>query len=345
MKKLSFFNKIVLGINSIAALLLVLSFFISKFPAEKYTFFAILSLSVPFVISLNILTALYWLVERKKFFRISTILLLIGYFIFSPIFKFSTTEKLSKEDDFTLMSFNTRNFNINGGLKVENVDSLIVDFLTIENADILCFQEYHHAMKISDKLNQYEYKFVDFIYGENKRRVIQAIYSKYPILKVEPIEFPKSANSAIYTDVIIKTDTVRIYNLHLQSFKLAPEVSTIQNQDSKRLFARLKKVLRLQKEQMSIVKEHYLKCDYKKILVGDFNNTQFSSAYSIVEKDFQDSFIEAGKGFGRTYNLKGLPIRIDYILPDDSFEVIKHQNYDVKLSDHYPIKATLRIKN
>ena len=347
MKKLSLLNKIILFINYIFVLLLVCTFFISKLPAEKFTFFTLLSLTVPFIIIINFLLVLYWLIKKKKFFFISTITLFIAYFVLSPIYKFkdSNNDDVSKGDNFTLMTFNTRNFNVNGGLKINNVDSLIVDFITKKDVDILCFQEYHHAMKISDKLKQYDYKFVDFIYGKNTGRVIQAIYSKYPILKVEPIEFPKSANSAIYADVIIKKDTVRIYNLHLQSFNIEPEVSTIKNQDSKRLFTRLKKVLRLQKEQMLIIKDHYKKCTYRKILTGDFNNTQFSNTYGIVANDFQDSFIEAGEGFGLTYDLKGLPMRIDYILVDEAFEVLSHENFDVKLSDHYPLKATLRLKD
>jgi len=38
-------------------------------------------------------------------------------------------------------------------------------------------------------------------------------------------------------------------------------------------------------------------------------------------------------------------MRIDFIMADDYFEILEHQNYDVKLSDHYPIKATLKIKD
>jgi len=38
-------------------------------------------------------------------------------------------------------------------------------------------------------------------------------------------------------------------------------------------------------------------------------------------------------------------MRIDYIMADDSFEILEHQNYDVKLSDHYPIKGILKIKD
>ena len=337
-------QKLILIFNYLAALLLFFTFFVPIIPADKYTFFSILGLFVPFLITLNIALVIYWLIKRKKFFLISASLLLLGYFLLQPIYKFNRSSIGSLGNELSIMTFNTRDFDIRGSLGKENVDSLILDFVTKEDADIVCFQEFHHAMKHRKELKQYPYQFVDFIYGKNSGRVIQAIYSKYPILQLKLIEFPKSANSALYADIVMKKDTIRIYNLHLQSFKISPEVSTIKNQDSKRLVGRLSKVLKLQKEQADIIKDHYNNTNYKKILVGDFNNTQFSNIYRIVKGDFQDSFVEAGEGFGRTYDLKGMPLRIDYILADDSFEVLGHQNYDVKLSDHYPVKATLRIK-
>ncbi len=344
MKKLSIFQKFILLFNYGVAFLLLLSFFAKNLPAEKYTIFAVLSLILPLVVVLNIVLMLYWLLKRKRFFWLSAVLLVISYVVLLPIYKFGEPSVKAGKGDFTVMTFNTRNFNKFKSIDKNNVDSLIIDFVNKEDADIICFQEFYHAMKRSDKLSQYTYQFVDFVYGENTGRVIQAVYSKYPILKVEPIEFPKSANSAIYADILIKKDTLRIYNLHLQSFKISPEVNTFKNQNSKRLFGRLKKVIKLQKDQIDIIKEHHTKTNHKTIFVGDFNNTQFSNIYNTLKGDFQDSFLEAGQGFGRTYDLNGLPMRIDYILTDDSFEILEHQNYDVKLSDHYPIKATLQIK-
>ena len=64
-----------------------------------------------------------------------------------------------------------------------------------------------------------------------------------------------------------------------------------------------------------------------------------------MKEDFQDTFLERGSGFGRTYDLWKIPLRIDYILVDDDFEVLAHKNYDERLSDHYPVMATLRLNS
>lgn len=344
MKKNTFIKNALLLFNYIVAFFLILSFFISILPQEKFILFGVLGIAVPIVIASNLFFVLYWIYKKSRGVLISLSLLVIAYFILPPIYKFEKNLKNKSDSDFSLMTFNTRSFNTSHVINQDNIDSLIINFVEVENPDIVCFQEFYYAMKRSSKLNQYPYKFVDFIDGENNKRVIQAIYSKFPILKVEPIEFPKSANSVIFADLLIKKDTVRVYNVHFQSFKISPEVNTLKNQNSKRLRGRLMKVLKLQKEQANIVKNHYLETNYKTIIAGDFNNTQFSNTYHILKDDFQDSFMEAGKGFGRTYNLKGLPMRIDYIMADVSFEILEHQNYDVELSDHYPIKARFKLK-
>ena len=55
----------------------------------------------------------------------------------------------------------------------------------------------------------------------------------------------------------------------------------------------------------------------------------------------KDTFKQSGNGFGRTFNFKFFPLRIDFILVDEAFTVNNYRTYDVQLSDHYPIKTTL----
>jgi len=66
--------------------------------------------------------------------------------------------------------------------------------------------------------------------------------------------------------------------------------------------------------------------------------------YQTIKGDMSDSFFEKGEGFGKTYRLFRYPMRIDYILADDSFKISDHKNYDERLSDHYPVMATLQLK-
>lgn len=304
-----------------------------------------ISLVVPFLVYVNVGFLFYWSLRKKKHFLLSAALILLWYFILGPFYEFSQKEKNVNTEGLSIMSFNSRNFNDHGQLDTENVDSLILSFVTKKNPDILCFQECFYGMKRSKALNQYKYEYVDHVYGIPATKVIQAVYSKYPIITVDSINFPKSSNSAIYADILYKKDTIRIYNVHLQSFRIIPQIDAIRNEESSKLLAKSKRVMLKQYEQAKLIRQNMQENHYKKIVVGDFNNTQYSNIYKTIKGELTDSFLEKGKGFGRTYSLLGFPIRIDYILSDPAFEVISHQNYKEKLSDHYPIMATLRLKS
>ena len=55
--------------------------------------------------------------------------------------------------------------------------------------------------------------------GKNKSYGI-VTFSKFPIITKGEIIHPASSSLSIYTDVLIQKDTFRIYNNHLQSFRL-----------------------------------------------------------------------------------------------------------------------------
>ncbi len=277
---------------------------------------------------------------------LSCFLLVLWYLLLGSFYQFYNIEDnsdLKKDKTLSLMSFNARSFNELKQLKTEGIEDSIYHFVAVHDPDIVCFQETLYSMKRNNALSQYKYKFVDFVYGEGRDKVIQSIYSKYPIVHIDSINFPNSSNNAIYADLLVEEDTVRVYNLHLQSYRIVPGLRTIQNEESSKLFEKSGRVMLKQYEQAKLVKENMDATPYKKIVVGDFNNTQYSNVYKIIKGDLQDTFLEKGKGFGRTYDLWKFPLRIDYILADENFEVLSHQNFDQHLSDHYPVMATLRL--
>ena len=104
------------------------------------------------------------------------------------------------------------------------------------------------------------------------------------------------------------------------------------------------RVLNKQEEQAKLIHSYVTNSPYPVILGGDFNNVQFSKMHRTMKGHLNDSFLAAGSGFGRTYKLFNLPVRIDYILSDNRFEAISHINYDIELSDHYPVMAELVLK-
>ena len=97
---------------------------------------------------------------------------------------------------------------------------------------------------------------------------------KISIFEYGIIKFPNSANSAIFADILVKNDTLRVYNIHLQSSGINPNVKQLDSETSDRLLIALAKPL-AQQYQAELVLKHMNKSPYKTILNGDFNNTTF----------------------------------------------------------------------
>ena len=95
-----------------------------------------------------------------------------------------------------------------------------------------------------------------------------------------------------------------------------------------------------QVSQTKVLLDHEKNWKGKKIIAGDFNNTSFSWVYTQISKGKKDTFIEAGKGFGKTFDYR-FPMRIDYILTDESAETIEFSSFHQKNSDHFPILTSV----
>lgn len=339
MKKLNTFDKFVFFINSIVAVLLLLSYLLPYIEPKQFPFLSVLSLSVPFLILLNALFALYWLLKVKKQLLLSLVVLLIGYSYLGSLYKFSSSKKIDDSQNISVMNYNVRLFNLFKWISADDVDKKIVKFIMDNQPDILCFQDYRRDKDI--QFNGY-FKF-ETITGE-KIKNGQAIYSKFPIINSGSIDFKDTYNNAIFIDVLKGLDTIRIYNIHLQSMKIDANVDALKKETSENLFRKVSKTFAMQQVQSELFLQHKNKCPYKIIIVGDFNNTAYSYVYKEIKGDMQDAFVEAGNGFGRTFNFKFFPVRIDFILVDDSFEVNRFKTFDVQLSDHYPIMSRVKLK-
>ena len=336
-KRLGSFNKFVFLINVLFALLLLLACIGSYFSWKLFSFLAPLSLIAPYLVFANLAFFLFWTVKKRKQLLLSFSVLLVGYLSQGKIIKFFNSTAVVEDGAISLMTFNSHG---NMGVRWSRnpiYKNEIIDFVRKENPDIVCFQEYSRTNDI--KLKQYPYKYQTPFYSGKSR---QAIFSKYKIIETGSLNFPNSSNNALYADIIIKRDTFRIYNLHLQS--LVVRAGSFKREQPQRLLKRLSKTIEKQQEQSKLVQWHSKTVNYKKIICGDFNNTQFSNVYRTIRGDMNDTFLEKGFGLGSTYIFKFLPFRIDFILADPEIEIKSHKNFDIRLSDHTPIMASFRLK-
>ncbi len=337
MKNLSFFQRIVFFINNVFALLLLLSILIPYIPPKSFPLISVGSLTVPILLVIHLVFILYWiLVGFKKQFLLSTLCILLAIsFSYFP-YKFSGRSEKS-ENAIKIMSYNVRLFNLYNWIKGKNIPIEISKFIALQTPDIVSFQEFDSDVNIP---LEYNFKYVKKK-GENNN-FGQAIFSRFPIINKGSLEFEGTSNNIIFADLQIKQDTVRVYNIHLESFGIKGDLENLDENKSKKLIQRVSSTFVKQQPQVEQLLAHLEKCSYKTMICGDFNNTAYSWVYKQIKGDYKDSFLQAGQGFGKTFELKKFPLRIDFILVNPEFEILAHQNFNIKYSDHEPIMATIK---
>lgn len=339
MKNLKLIDKIIYLVNGLLAFVLLLSYILPLAPPKTFALLSVLSLGVPFLIVVNVLFLMYWLIKLKKQLLISLVVLVVGYLGFGSLYKFSSSNNDTFDNQLDVMNFNVRLFNLYEWIPEKEVETEIVQFLQEKAPDVLSIQEYHPHENIDLSFFKFKYEKL----SGNKTKYGQAIFSQYPIVNSGSIEFPKTSNNAIFVDIVKGEDTLRIYNIHLQSLKIDAKVDKLKQEDSERLLKRVEQTFKMQQFQTELFLLHKRQCPYKMIICGDFNNTAFSYVYKEIKGDLEDAFKEAGNGFGRTYEFKFFPVRIDYIFYDSQLELTSFKTFDKKLSDHYPIRARFKL--
>jgi len=337
MVKYNFLNKIIVLVNSILAILLLLSYLLPYISPETVPIFTIISLAVPVLLALNIFFIIYWIIKLKKYFTISLISIILGIGYISNIYKFSE-KKIFLNDDLKVMSYNVRLFNHYNWSTDSTIVKKISSFIAEKEPDVLSIQEYYDAENLQLK---YPYQFIKTKSNFNKFGL--AIFSKFKIINSGSLDLKESANNIIYTDILKDKDTIRVYNIHLESLKMNTSQENFGIINSDKLLEQMEASFQKQAKQVELFLQHEKKWDGKKILCGDFNNTAFSWVYRELSNEKQDAFKEAGKGLGKTFNY-WYPLRIDFILTDANFDINNFKTFNVPYSDHYPILARLNLK-
>ena len=151
----------------------------------------------------------------KKPFWANLIILLIGMNSISTFVGNTKSEVINSKNNISIMSYNVRLFNAYNWIKKEGVKEEIFDLFTKMNTDILCIQEFYAPKQ----LPELDYSFQHIGLQNKKSQWHMAIYSKFPQIEkgTVSIKGERMNNTCIFSDMIIKNDTIRVYNIHLAS--------------------------------------------------------------------------------------------------------------------------------
>lgn len=365
--KLSWTLRIGQMLNVVSILALLVSYLSAFVDPNKTWIPAFFGLFYPALFFLNLFFVVYWIFKFKYYFVFSLAAILLGISIFFEFVRFNKEKPVGNyKEALNVLSYNVRLFDQYKATKGQELftRNSIFSLIKEENADVICFQEFFHGNDtyfptIGPFMESQGtgYYFTNYIkVFEDWRHYGLATFSKYPIVKTGAIRFDNSANnSGIFTDIVFKIDTIRIFNFHLQSigfsnadYQFVSEFidpgfeSNISG--SKVIFWKLKNAFEKRSEQSKIVAKYISESPYPVIVCGDFNDTPTSYTYHTISKNLSDAFIRSGRGVGSTYAGDMPFLRIDYILHSDKLTPYKFKQHKVKYSDHFPISCFFKLQ-
>lgn len=373
MKTRNLLLRILFILNLCAAVgmgLSLLSFFVSP---ETFWMLAFLGLGFTILSLCNLIFVIFWLFVYPRRAIVSGILLLIALPEFGNIYRFNSEmsieafDDLSMEDStFRVLSYNVRLFDLYNWTENKTTRNNIMQLIDRESADILCFQEFFYedtgkfntldTLKRIQGAKNVHIEHTAHVNGINHWGI--ATFTRFPIINKGQLQFKDSTdNISIFTDIQAYGDTIRIYNLHLESIRFRSEdyktLKTLTGNEDKtnlggpqKILGRMRRAYIRRARQAEIIAEHINECPYPIIVAGDFNDPPTSYAYHTISSGLADAFRQSGSGLGTTYVGLIPLLRIDYIFYSEehfdsrAFRVI-NENY----SDHYPITTILKIKS
>lgn len=347
-KERSFFGwRLLAGLNSLFALLLLISYLAFYIPPSPGWFFGLLGLAYPVLLIGNAAFVVVWVVFRKKYILISLITILMGWNHIGRHVGLGIQER-KKDDGIKVMSYN-----IQGNRYRPHSGELLKEltvYLNEKKPKIICLQEFFLKDKqLKDFLANLQLQGHEPTISPPHTHGLLT-YTSLPVMRSGGV---KSGGDyfAIYHDMLLKEDTVRVYNMQLASIHLQQEKELFDQERSWESTKSRRRILSMFRKfnlaytqrtsEVEILKKHIAGCDYPVILCGDFNDTPLSYTYRKLSQNMQDPFRGRGSGFGNTHNENLPPIRIDYILHDETFDTEYYSIDKPNLSDHFPVIVVL----
>lgn len=309
-----FRNLLLLLLLGLTGILIILPYL----PADTAGHFYYISLAALPLIGADIICL--FVVRKQKSWRTAFLLLLMGslvwlrYYIPNPFSRVGETE-----NTLTLVSWNVNLFG--GGFQNYSNLAPAAALIKQQDPDIICLQERPHTNVM--RWDSIRAAFSDYPYYVKNTREDEVlnlvIFSRYPLENTEDHYFSDTYNKFMQVDVKLGSQTLRLFNIHLQTTGIGEDNNLIKN--AKKRNHQAQELARCLQES-----------PHPTIVCGDFNDTRSSYAYRTIAKGLQDAAEAADLWLplGTFSNV----FKIDHILCSKD---LKLQNYEVvsnDISDH-----------
>ena len=294
------------------------------------------------------------------------IIILLGGNLHFRSFTIGTGDTPQGAKEVKIMSYNVRLFDLYNPdfQEAKKNKNKIIQYIVKQNPDIACFQEFYHQdvptkFTTKDTLTQllntrdYHERYKHVKWGRKNYGI--CILSKYEMIEKGDIVFPEDEptyNYCIYADIVTPEDTIRVYNIHLQSIRLQlDDYAVFENaqkeEESSNIFTvitKVKKAYPIRARQTKLLIEHIKNSPHPVVVCGDFNDTPMSYTYNQFNSLLTDAFRNSSFGIGKTYAGKIPAGRIDYIFHSSKLGSCDFEIQNESISDHYAINCTIFSK-
>lgn len=359
------FLRYFLYLNHLFVIFLLLSYFSIYISPLNFWIISLFGMAYPFFLLANLFFVIFWISLLRKYFLVSSIVILLGISIPGKFIQFNLNKNDAEQhESFSVLSFNVHNFSYRSksGSFDKNIQKNTFAFIESQNADIVCMQEFNYIgeniyashAQLKQRLGSNNYFFESYFNPKKNKVFGMATFSKFPIINSGIFDLGETRKFGTFIDIIFQTDTVRVYNIHLESISLnlddysfvtgTARNDSLKKPNTSKLLSKLQNALIYRTKQVLHLNKHISAAPYPVIVCGDFNEFPNSYNYKNLASGLLDAFVESGSGIGKTFDGNFPAFRIDYILFDPVFTSLEYEEIDVSLSDHYPIEAKLYFK-
>lgn len=352
-----FFSLLMVPISFIVLGISITAYMAGGVNPNESTFITFLGLAMPVVLFANLLIFIYWIVKKRWWAMVpaAAILLNIGYLTSIFQITLSSTERPNDKLPIRLASYNVGKFKSWEQFATQHY---ISEFLKNDRAEIVCFQEYREDKKINaetlSQLLNLPYHAIEYLPGSTT--LGSGIFSKYPILQSGKIPFASQTNDAMWADIQIGGQAIRVISCHLQTTNFSRKRKLIDDPallhaDAQQveevvqdITQELDKNFKLRATQADVVRQVIDTTRIPTIVCGDFNDTPSSYTYHRIKGNMKDSFKSNGNGYAYTFRGIHRLLRIDFIFYSKELECIDYHSPEKEWSDHNPVTSEFYLK-
>ena len=259
-----------------------------------------------------------FVLRNNKGWRNAFLLLLIGslvwlrHYIPNPFHRVGETG-----NSLTLVSWNVGLFG--GGYQDYSNLAPAAALIKQQDPDIICLQERPHTNvmhwdSIRAAFSDYPY----YVKNTREDEVLNlVIFSRFPLENAEDHYFEGTYNKFMQVDVQLGTQTLRLFNVHLQT-------TGISEKNNNNIIENTQKRNHQAQELAQCIESS----PHSIIVCGDFNDTRSSYAYRTIAKGLHDAAQSSIGLHGTFFSL----FKIDHILSD--YKATSYKVLDNSISDH-----------